>query len=213
MTEHIKEGQIIIFEGPQRSGKTLAMSIFAKEDNRVGKREIFSNITYTFPFTPLNFKSLTLKQENKTLKHGSITIDELNFFLDNRGSMTKLNREFLQFLLQVKKQGINLYGTTHNLGYMDLRFRQNYDYLIRTSVFPEQKIRGDNPPELLRLEIFNGPHQKPLHKIRKIPLKGLLGMYDTHHVFNPFEELASDADKERPKQKPIIEPRPKFQGI
>ncbi len=209
--QHIHEGKIVVIEGPQRSGKTMAMSIFAYRD-ALKKKTIYTNLAYTFKYKPLNFNELTLRNENKELRDCTLTLDELNFFLDSRGSMTKQNKEFTYFLLQVKKQGIDLYGTTHGIGYLDLRFRENYDYHVATRVFPEKRPSGV-APEILRLVITNGPTQKTMKKTINIKCKEFLGMYDPTNIFNPFSE--SEADKYIPKlprtlASKIVKPIPGF---
>lgn len=189
MSRHIEEGKIIIFEGKQRTGKTLGASIYCFSERNKG-RNILSNIEFKFDFDWCKFKELTIKAKNKELQGSVIFIDELNFYFDARASMTKGNREASYFLLQVKKQGVDLVGTTHSISLLDKRFRDNYDYLIRTSVYPEVRP-ADTPPSLLKWQMENGPAQKRMNKtftfdFTKKP--GLLGLYDTNNIVNPFAE-------------------------
>ncbi len=186
---HIEEGKTILFEAPQRQGKTLGMSILAYDEYRNHKRQIYSNIEYSFPWKPLNFFELELSKMDDLLE-SVMTIDELNFYLDNRASMTSVNRRACQWFLQSKKKGITTYGTSHDVFYLDLRLRQNFDYLIRTSVYPANRPKGV-PPSVLKMEWINGPNQKHLHKTMKINLqvrKDLLGMYNTRNHINIFAE-------------------------
>lgn len=188
----IKEGTITIFEGPQRCGKTLAMSLFARLGSLKG-RPIFTNLAYTFDYTPLKFFELDLKNTEmvESIKGGLITIDEMNFWFDSRASMSGINRQFASLLLQTKKLGVDLYGTTHHLSYLDKRFRENYDYKVSTSVHPIKRLPGE-PPKILRMIIENGPNQKTMKKTININFTknpGLLGLYDTTNVFDPFEQM------------------------
>lgn len=191
--EHIPEGHTIIFDGPQRSGKTLAGVIFALDAHN-HNRPVFSNIQLGFPHTPLDFSDLELVDGRSPFWNGHVFIDELNFFFDARMSMSKEHRKFGTYLLQQKKQGVNVTGTTHDLMYLDKRLRQNHDFVIYPEVYP--KYPNPNPPELLRLEIVNGPQQKPIHKVLKIPCKPFLNLYDTHAVYDPFKaKEAGQTDK------------------
>lgn len=214
-SQAFREGRITIIEGPQRSGKTLAMSILALDEYCANKNKVITNIAYenpitkrnSIPYEPLNFFNLTMG-EIGAFRNRCITIDELNFYLDSRGSMTKVNRKFCQWLLQSKKLGINTYGTTHNLGYLDLRFRENFDFLIQPQTFYEKAVDEEgntyNKPAMLVLKWFNGPNQAHYRKTMRIDFRirpDLLGMYNTHNTFNPFAEMEMQLEKEKLKKK------------
>lgn len=203
-TELFDEGTINPIEAKQREGKTLAMSILTKEELLVNKREVLSNIPYTFPWKPLNFFDLELDTDvvNKVL-----SIDELNFYLDARAAMTKINQRFCVWLLQSKKGGNVTYGTTHDLFYLDLRFRDNFDYLIKTLCYwvvsingqvkvfkerPKGLVPKNTPPTLLKIEKWNGPNQRKYHNKNFIDFRKkphLLGMFNTRNKVNIFQEL------------------------
>jgi hypothetical protein len=214
--QYYKEGRITIIEGPQRSGKTLGMSILALDEYVHTRQPVITNIAYESPVTglvripykPLNFFELTMEKIG-TFTNRPITIDELNFYLDSRGSMTKINRRFCQWLLQSKKMGINTYGTTHNLGYLDLRFRENFDFLIQPTtiyqtVFNEQTLKEEKKPAYLVMKWFNGPNQKHFRRTITIDFlkkPALLGMYNSRNVFNPFAEMEEQMEKEKMETK------------
>lgn len=182
MSEYIPEGQTILFEGPQRRGKTLAGVLYALNAHQKG-RNVFSNIHLEFPHKPLEFWDLELEDGSRRYWNGHIFIDELNFFFDSRASMSKANKQFAAYLLQQKKQGCNLTGTTHNLSYLDVRLRQNYDYIIRPSVYPEYP----ETPKTLTLHIENGPLQRHLSRKVQINIEPFLGLYDSFQVYDPFK--------------------------
>lgn len=212
--EAYREGRIVIIEAPQRMGKTLSMSILALDEYLVNNRNIYTNIAYENPLTheqripykPLNFFELTMEKID-TFRNVCITIDELNFYLDSRGSMTKINRRFCQWLLQSKKMGINTYGTTHNLNYLDLRFRENFDYLIKPICHYD--MNDENPmtrgrPIGITMKWYNGPNQRHFRKNITIDFRlkpKLLGLYNTRHVFNPFAEMEQQMEKEKVEKK------------
>lgn len=210
-----KEGKITIIEAPQRKGKTLTMSILALDEYIARRTPIITTIAYEnpethkikIPYEPLNFFQLTMAHIDGFLNR-CITVDELNFYLDSRGSMTKVNRRFCQWLLQSKKMGINTYGTTHGVDYLDLRFRENFDYLIQPNVHYETINEGTKQemqiPRYLVMKWMNGPNQARLNKTITLDFHKkpqLLGMYNTRNVFNPFQEMEEHMQQEKEQQK------------
>lgn len=209
--DYYREGRITIIEGPQRSGKTLAMSILALDEFTNQKSEVLTNIAYEnpetkevkIPYKPLNFFELTMEKIDG-FRNRAITIDELNFYLDSRASTTKINRRFCQWLLQSKKMGINTYGTTHNLYYLDLRFRENFDFLVQPTCYFDANSKTPNRPIMLVMKWFNGPNQanfKRTVKINFLERPNLLGMYNSRNVFNPFAEIEAEMEKEKELKK------------
>lgn len=213
--EHYREGKIVIIEAPQRAGKTLTMSILAYEEYYNNHAEILTNIAYenpitkqlTIPYKPLNFFELTMEKIG-VYKNRAITIDELNFYLDSRGSMTKVNKRFCQWLLQSKKMGIDTYGTTHGLHYLDLRFRENFDFLVQPQTYYQDIIddKGNTikKPIGLKMRWFNGPNQKSFRKTITIDFRQkpkLLGMYNTRNTFNPFAEMEEHMEQEKKEKR------------
>jgi hypothetical protein len=195
---HVPEGLAIIFEAPQRWGKTLGGVIWALDAYQTG-RPIFSNIQLGFPHEPLDFENINLSEavgEGDSRKSkfwgGHIFIDELNFYFDARRSMKGSNLEFGAFLLQQKKQGCNITGTTHNLESLDVRLRDNYDYLIKPSTFP----RYPSAPQIIRMDISNGPLQARYHKIITLDCRPYLGLYDSFAVYDPFKEITPKEKKQ-----------------
>lgn len=198
--EHVAEGNVIIFEAPQRWGKTLGATIWAVDSYKCG-REIYSTIEFKFPHKKLDFYKMKLSNDVSPLLNAHLFVDELNFYLDARAAMSKVNREFSSFLLQVKKQGLLVTGTTHALKYLELRFRENYDYRINPQVFP--KYPGT--PKIIRMKITNGPTQKKMSKVVTMECGPYLKLYNTLNVYNPFSSIPS----KQPKN-PIIPPLPQF---
>lgn len=193
---HVPEGLTLVFEAPQRYGKTLGMVMWAFDEFTKGRR-IFSNIQLGFPHEPLQFREIKLQDGVSPFWNGHIVIDELNFYFDGRRSMKQDNLEFSAFLLQQKKQGCNITGTTHNLESLDIRFRQNYDYVIRPRVYPAWPVV---PPRVIALEIESGPRQRRFRKTLFLECMKYLGMYDTAAVYDPFK--SDEEDEDEPRRKP-----------
>lgn len=189
---YVPEGNLIIFDAPQRHGKTMAMVAFALDAYQNG-RTVFSNIQLGFPHQPLEFDELELETGGAKFWNGHIAIDELNFYYDARRSLSGANIKFGTFLLQQKKQGCNLTGTTHDLFSLDLRLRQAFDFLIEPKVFPA----FPETPQVLRLEISNGPMQAEFSRTVTFDCRFLMGLYDSFAVYNPFDEVGGGRGKNR----------------
>lgn len=189
--EYVPEGNTIIFEAPQRFGKTLGMIIWGWSSHLAG-RKVFSNIQVGYPHERLEFSEVKLEDGKSRFWNGHIMVDELNFYYDARRSMTGTNVEAGAFLLQQKKQGCNLTGTTHNLDYLDLRIREHYDYLVNPRVIPAHP----QSPVVLVLEISNGPLQAPFHKTLALDCRPFLGVYDSFAVYDPFKKTEEDNDED-----------------
>lgn len=183
---YIPEGSTTLFEAPQREGKTLGGVIYALDALQHGRR-IFSNIQLGFAHEPLQFSEIKLKDGNSKFWGGHIFIDELNFFFGGRRSMTDENIEFAAALLQQKKQGCNVTGTTHNVLDLDVIIREHHDYLVHPRVYPAYP----EPPVIIKLEIDTGPLQRwrPTRTIT-LDARPFLGLYDSFAVYDPFKGKA-----------------------
>lgn len=191
--QFIPEGLTILFEGPQRVGKTLGGVIWTVDAYQHG-RNVFTNIQLGFPHDPLDFRDIRLEDGRSRYWNGHIFIDELNFFFDARRSLSAQNIEFGAFLLQQKKQGCNLTGTTHDVNYLDLRLRDNYDFKIRPRVFPRYPQR----PKVIEMRIENGPTQPSLHRAIRIACEPFLALYDSAAVYDPFKHKRAEREDREP---------------
>lgn len=180
---HIPEGLTIIFEQKQRKGKTLGGVMWALDAFQHG-RNVFSSIKLGFPHQPLQFEEMQLEDGSSKFWNGHIFIDELNFFFRARRSMDERNLKAADFLLQQKKQGCNVTGTTHDILDVDVILREHYDFLIVPEVFPAYP----EPPVIISLEIHTGPLQtwRPPRTIT-LDCRPYLGLYDSFKIYNPFK--------------------------
>lgn len=183
--EHVPEGLALIFEAPQRRGKTLGAVLWALDAYQHG-RNVFSSIQLGFPHTPLQFSEIKLEDGNSKFWNGFIFIDEWNFYFDGRKSMKSENIEHGAFLLQQKKQGCTVAGTTHALESLDVRLRTNFDYLITPTVYPAYPA----VPQTLTMHIENGPLQGHFDKTITLDCRPFLGLYDSFAVYDPFKAKA-----------------------
>lgn len=164
-------------------------------------RTVFSTIQLGYPHEPLDFNELKLSEGEPRFWNGWVAIDELNFYFDGRRSLTGKNIQFAAFLLQQKKQGCTITGTTHDLDSLDVRLRRNYDFLINPSVYPKYP----RPPEVITFEIENGPLQAPFRKTVRYDCRPFLGMYDSYAIYDPFKGKSVSPDRPKRSRKPRVE--------
>lgn len=187
--EHVPEGDTRIWAAPQRYGKTLGMVIFALNAWQNG-RTVWSNIQLGFPHERLEFEDVKLETGTSKFYNGHINIDELNFYFDARRSMSGKNLNFGAQLLQQKKQGCELSGTTHGLEYLDVRLREHYDYLHTPSVYPKFPAA----PQILKVVVENGPLQARFRRTLVLDCRPFLGLYDSFAVYDPFRKVKEERD-------------------
>ena len=111
--------------GRQGSGKTLFIIKKAYDAYNKGIT-IYSNVHLNFPYIPLKYEDII----NCKLHHGMVIIDEVHLLLPSRNSMSKRNRLICDgFLSMVRKKNLELYGTTQTLRKVDVRFREEQDFI------------------------------------------------------------------------------------
>ena len=117
--------------GRQGSGKTLFLvkmaSMYAKEG-----KTIYSNVKLNVSFKPLDYNDII----NYKLENAVILIDEIHVLLPARQSMKKTSIKIVDgFLSMVRKKGLIIYGTTQYERKVDIRFREEKDFLYICSKY------------------------------------------------------------------------------
>jgi len=117
---------ITIMVGSQGSGKTLYMTKTAFEQQ--GVKDIYSNYKLNFSHKKADFKKMLSASYNNAL----ILIDEAHIWgLDSRSCMSKNSKELVKkFIVQCRKQGVDLLLSTQRIRQIDVRVRENADFLI-----------------------------------------------------------------------------------
>jgi len=111
--------------GKQGSGKTLYLVAKAFDYYKKGK-VVYSNVHLNFPYVKLNYKDII----NCKLENGIVIIDEIHLLLPARNCMSAKSRAICDgFLSMVRKKGLVVYGTTQTERKVDVRFREEKDYL------------------------------------------------------------------------------------
>jgi hypothetical protein len=117
------------FNGGLGSGKTLRMSIKAKDDYENGWK-VYANYDFkdkdgniSIPYKKINPNDLINGLFNDELDNAVICMTEAYTFLDSRYSGSESNRYISYFILQTRKRRIKFYYDAQLIGSVDIRAR------------------------------------------------------------------------------------------
>lgn len=118
--------------GYQGSGKTLLLVKMALDYVAQGKK-IYSNVHLkNIDYEIINYNDII----NCVYENAVIIIDEIHLLLPARLSTRRINREICDsFLSMVRKKNLIVLGTTQTLRKVDIRFREEMDFLIRVKKY------------------------------------------------------------------------------
>lgn len=151
---------IHIVLGKQGTGKTLLVVKELYRQYKLG-RKIYSNIHLNFPYEKINYNKIV----NCEYENAVIFIDELQLLLSSRNWQNKTSRKICDsFLSMVRKKDLEFYGTTQLITKIDVRVRDEADYIYRCEKFildgKEFKIYGayvpkelKNNPTIIKVEV------------------------------------------------------------
>jgi len=139
---------IINVYGSQGSGKTLYLVKKGKEAFDAGM-QVYSNFGLKFKHKLLEFEDL---KECK-LFNAVVLLDEAHLWgLDARSSGSKTNKLLVKkFIVQVRKQDVTLYTATQLPRQLDVRVRENSDYIIYCKKYA---LKGTNLIEIVQSEHY-----------------------------------------------------------
>lgn len=117
--------------GKQGSGKTLYLVRQALLEFQKGKR-VVSNVHLSFPFEILDYQKVV----DCKYQDAVVILDEIHQLLPARRSMRKINVEICDgFISMARKQDIEIWGSTQLPRKVDVRFREEADYVYHCEKF------------------------------------------------------------------------------
>lgn len=117
--------------GRQGSGKTLMLVKLAEDYLKRGK-SIYSNVHLNFKYNKLKYDDII----NCRLNDCIVILDEIHLLLSARRSLSKLNQEICDnFLSMARKQNTEIYGTTQTARKVDIRYREEADYIYKCTKY------------------------------------------------------------------------------
>lgn len=150
---------IHLIKGKQGGGKTILMVMRAYEAMSRGQT-VYSNVALKFKYKKLNYNDIIkCKYEN-----GMVLLDEIHQLLSARNSNSKVNREISDsFLSMVRKKNLDVYGTTQTERKVDIRFREEADFIYHCSKYiwknnewsavPQSIDVSADIPQLIKAEV------------------------------------------------------------
>ena len=122
---------ITIITGEQGTGKSTILTYKLYKAYNLGW-DIFCNYYVDFPHLPIamtHFENL----RSDDLVNACVGIDEAENIVDSRTSLAKANRLIVSWIYQSRKRNIDLYLCNHLLTALDLRIRQEANYVIEAA--------------------------------------------------------------------------------
>lgn len=117
--------------GRQGGGKTLLTVMKAYEQFLNGKT-VYSNVHLHFPYKKLNYKDIV----DCKLENAVVVLDEAHLLLPARNSTSKISRVICDgFLSMIRKKKLIVYATTQTARKIDVRFRDETDFLYYCSKY------------------------------------------------------------------------------
>lgn len=117
---------VVINTGLKGDGKTTLSTLFAYNAHKNG-RPVYSNYGLQFPYTELTLNRI--KKDIHQLRDAMLVVDEAYLYVDSRNPMSAGNKAISYFVLQSRKEGIDLILNLLQKGLGDLRIRENSDYV------------------------------------------------------------------------------------
>lgn len=183
--------------GRQGSGKTLFIVKKAYEYYLKGYI-IYSNVHLNFPYKRLNYQDII----DCELTNGMVIIDEIHLLLPSRNSMSKRNRKICDgFLSMVRKKNLEVYGTTQTLRKVDVRFREEQDFIYICNKWGYYDNKWSeiihnynmplNIPIMIKLKIIENFSQQEIN----VNFLGndYFDMYDSSQIINIDEDAIDGA--------------------
>jgi hypothetical protein len=118
---------IVLYKGSRGRGKTLSMVKDAYKYYLNGYR-ILSNIKLKFGDYIESADVLELDRDSK-LFNCVLVLDELQLFFDSRNFSKDSNKNFSNFIQQIRKRNIIILACTQYQNAIDLRLRQHIDVI------------------------------------------------------------------------------------
>lgn len=116
---------IVLYKGARGKGKTLTMVKDGYFAYLQGFR-VISNFSLKFGDYMSNDEVLRLNRESN-LRDCVLLLDELQLFFDSRNFGSKNNKDFSNFIQQIRKRNVHILATVQYQNTVELRFRQHID--------------------------------------------------------------------------------------
>lgn len=169
---------IILYKGSRGKGKTLTLVKDAYIFYKLGYR-VISNFYVKFAENIDNEEILKLNRESK-IRDCVLAIDEAQLFFDSRNFSRKENKDFSNFVQQIRKRNIIILFTTQYVNTVDLRLRQHIDVVAYPKYDEEKKLCVVKYYDITKLEDEENENMIPTSVVFKP--ERIFNMYNTYEM-------------------------------
>ena len=180
----------IIIYGDKGSGKTLMSIVFCEiERKKDNTTQFFTNTDYKYKTgNILDY----LKKENQNKNYHKILLfDEIDKYIDARGSMSSINKFIVYIMSLSRKTNTDIIMTSQLLRSIDLKAVKFANLIIQSNLLQKPEKENGNI-SILNLDILTQDNYNTYSKIVKISPE-VLKLYDTNYLL--LGEISEDLKK------------------
>ena len=180
----------IIIYGDKGSGKTLMSIVFCEiERKKDNTTQFFTNTDYKYKTgSILDY----LKKENQNKNYHKILLfDEIDKYIDARGSMSSINKFIVYIMSLSRKTNTDIIMTSQLLRSIDLKAVKFANLIIQSNLLQKPEKENGNI-SILNLDILTQDNYNTYSKIVKIN-PDVLKLYDTNYLL--LGEISEDLKK------------------
>lgn len=180
----------IIIYGDKGSGKTLMSIVFCEiERKKDNTTQFFTNTDYKYKTgNILDY----LKKENQNKNYHKILLfDEIDKYIDARGSMSSINKFIVYIMSLSRKTNTDIIMTSQLLRSIDLKAVKFANLIIQSNLLQKPEKENGNI-SILNLDILTQDNYNTYSKIVKINPE-VLKLYDTNYLL--LGEISEDLKK------------------
>ena len=180
----------IIIYGDKGSGKTLMSIVFCEiERKKDNTTQFFTNTDYKYKTgSILDY----LKKENQNKNYHKILLfDEIDKYIDARGSMSSINKFIVYIMSLSRKTNTDIIMTSQLLRSIDLKAVKFANLIIQSNLLQKPEKENGNI-SILNLDILTQDNYNTYSKVVKISPE-VLKLYDTNYLL--LGEISEDLKK------------------
>lgn len=170
---------IILYVGHVGSGKTLTMIKDALIYHNQG-RKIYRNFKGCKFGSYISNKKITNLNKHSDVRDCVLLIDETQINFDSRMHYSPSNKNFSNFIQQIRKRRIILLLATQFANTIDLRIRQHVNYLVYPKYFEDLQVCQVTYLDMMSIDNLS---DNPAQAMTVYEAEPLFSVFDTYEEF------------------------------
>jgi len=163
------------------------MTYYLYKDAKKGKKVLCNYRLNNINYEKVNIIDLfNLEDSENKFNNITLGIDEITVYVDCRTSMSKRNRLFSWFILQSRKRNNNIYYTTQNISFIEMRLRQFTDIEILCQKLYDKHNKPYKNIRRFTLVDYRNP-SNPVISGFDMDIRPYFNLYDTDELITPYE--------------------------